>query len=375
MCNSGVIKAGGSCNLEQFTVVIVSLNRQRFLQRQVDYWGGTCSRILIVDGSEFPMDLKIDDSKKYRCTYIHDPKDLAYRCRLSLGFIRTKYIAMLPDDEFLIPSAVSSFIEELEINPEIDAITGRTIRFFERNGEIYGEPVYGVFDADLMTDSKGLEGIASFWNRDGFVIHYPIYSIMRSTAFIKSVGAAYSQAQENAYGSEIKFNLVFPFFFKSVLRSRLYWLRSDENNPITHSHFDRSERFSEWFTKSENRTKADEFVTDIVATIYEDRNSEVQSRKLVESILSRYCEMDIKMHSVQSDVLVERLAKLINQVFGQRMKRCIKALVPFAIRKKIGYQLQSFEALGKQLASRGVELDQNELSRIGQFVLDFHQKS
>jgi hypothetical protein len=85
--------------------------------------------------------------------------------------------------------------------------------------------------------------------------------------------------------------------------------------------------------------------------------------------------MDIKMRSVQSDVLVERLAKLMNQVFGQRMKRCIKALVPFAIRKKIGYQLQSFEALGKQLASRGVDLDQNELSRIGQFVLDFHQKS
>jgi hypothetical protein len=169
--------------------------------------------------------------------------------------------------------------------------------------------------------------------------------------------------------------LLFPFFFKSVLRAKLYWLRSDENIPITHSHFDRSERFSEWFTKSENRTKADEFVTDIVASIYEDRNSEVQSRKLVESILSRYCEMDIKMHSVQSDVLVERLAKLMNQFFGQRMHRCIKALVPFAIRKKIGYQLQSFEALGKQLASSGVELDQNELSRIGQFVLDFHQKS
>ena len=321
------------------------------------------------------MDLKIDESEKYRFTYIHEPNDFGSRCRLSLEFVKTKYAAMLPDDEFYIPSAVSSFIEELEENSEIDAITGRTIRFFERDGEIYGESIYGVFDADQMTSSRGLEGIASFWNQNGFVIHYPIYSIMRSTAFVKSVGAAYSHTQENAYGSEIKFNLVFPFYFKSVLRSRLYWLRSDENNPITHSHFDRSERFSEWFTKSENRTKADEFVTDIVATIYEDRNSEVQSRKLVESILSRYCEMDIKMHSVQSDVLVERLAKLMNQVFGQRMKRCIKALVPFAIRKKIGYQLQSFEALGKQLASRGVELDQNELSRIGQFVLDFHQKS
>ena len=142
MCKSGLMISDGSCNLEQFTVVIVSLNRQQFLQRQVDYWVGTCSRILIVDGSEFPMDLKMDDSEKYRCTYIHEPNDFGSRCRLSLGFIKTKYAAMLPDDDFFIPSAVSSFIEELEIDPEIDAITGRTIRFFERNGEIYGEPVY-----------------------------------------------------------------------------------------------------------------------------------------------------------------------------------------------------------------------------------------
>jgi phage-related protein len=78
---------------------------------------------------------------------------------------------------------------------------------------------------------------------------------------------------------------------------------------------------------------------------------------------------------VQSDATAQRLAKYSRLVFGSKMKQRIVDLVPFQIRKKIGYQLQSFEALGKQLASRGVELDQKELSRIGQFVLDFHQKS
>ena len=375
MCNSGLTLPGGSCNLELFTVVIVSLNRQRFIQRQVDYWVRTCSRILIVDGSEFPMDLKIDESEKYRFTYIHEPNDFGSRCRLSLEFVKTKYAAMLPDDEFYIPSAVSSFIEELEENSEIDAITGRTIRFFERDGEIYGESIYGVFDADQMTSSRGLEGIASFWNQNGFVIHYPIYSIMRSTAFVKSVGAAYSHTQENAYGSEIKFNLVFPFYFKSVLRSRLYWLRSDENNPISHSHFDRTERFSEWYAKPENRINADEFISDVVATICDDGNNEIQSRKLVESVLAGYCDADFRLHSVQSDVALKRLARIANAVFGKKVKHYIKTLIPFVIRKRFGYQLQSFEALGKQLESCGVALDRRELSNIRQLVLDFHKNN
>lgn len=375
MCNSGLLMLNGRCNLEQFTVVIVSLNRQRFLQRQIDYWTGTCSRVLIIDGSVLPVDLEIDESEKYRCTYIHEPIDFASRCRLSLEFIETKYAAMLPDDEFFVPSAVSSFIEELEGNLEIDAITGRTIRFFERNGEVYGEPIYGVFDADLMTDSRGLEGMVGFWNRDGFVIHYPIYSIMRSTAFIKSVGVAYSQAQENAYGSEIKFNLVFPFFFKSVLRPKLYWLRSDENNPITHSHFDRSERFSEWYTKLENRNKADEFISDVVATICDDGNNGIESRKIVETVLAKYCETDLNSRSLQSDVTVKTLSRFISYVFGKKAQHYIKNLVPFVIRKRFGYQLQNFEALSKQLESCGVALDRRELSNIRQLVLDFHKNN
>jgi hypothetical protein len=321
------------------------------------------------------MDLKIDESEKYRSTYIHEPNDFGSRCRLSLEFVKTKYAAMLPDDEFFIPSAVSSFIEELEENSEIDAITGRTIRFFERNGEIYGESMYGVFDADQMTSSRGLEGIASFWNRNGFVIHYPIYSIMRSTAFVKSIGFAYSHTQENAYGSEIKFNLVFPFYFKSVLRSRLYWLRSDENNPISHSHFDRTERFSKWYAKPENRINADEFISDVVATICDDGNNEIQSRKLVESVLAGYCDADLKLKSVQSDVALKRLSRIANSVFGKKVKHYIKTLIPFVIRKRFGYQLQNFEDLGKQLESCGVALDRRELSNIRQLVLDFHKNN
>ena len=246
--------------LSNLTIVVISLNRQNYIQRQIQFWSRTSVNLLIVDGSKTQADLDLGAKISSKIRYVHSPGSYRDRSLLAAGLIETEYVAQLADDEFFIPSALSEFVEALQEDSSIDAIQGRTVRFFEKNGSMIGARQYEDFRDDLGCNVRGIEGVKSFWS-DNYVINYPIYSVMRVSVYVKMIRSTYSNPCENAYGYEIRYNLLFPFWFTTKVFNTLFWLRSNENDPISDIGFDRSSRFSSWFLNPNNREEKNLFLS------------------------------------------------------------------------------------------------------------------
>ena len=115
--------------LNNFTLIIPTHNRHKFLARLLDYY---CNfdvnfNIVVIDSSEnkfegFP---KIKEFK-----YEHHPNmPFIKKIHLILGKIETKFSALCADDDFMIPSGINKCCEFLHNNYDYVSAQGRTVRF------------------------------------------------------------------------------------------------------------------------------------------------------------------------------------------------------------------------------------------------------
>ena len=79
-------------DLSEFTVVVISLNRQRYLQRQVDFWSSTNAHLVIIDGSLSEAQLQIPAASKHRIRYINTPQPIEARFLLSTNLVTTNFV-------------------------------------------------------------------------------------------------------------------------------------------------------------------------------------------------------------------------------------------------------------------------------------------
>ena len=97
--------------LEKLTIVIFSYNRHKYLKRTIKYWSDYNVKLLVLDGSDIKLEDPCLNIKNIR--YIYGPKDLYGRVLSSINYIDTEFMMLACDDEFYLPSALSTCIEFL----------------------------------------------------------------------------------------------------------------------------------------------------------------------------------------------------------------------------------------------------------------------
>ena len=58
-------------NLSKLTIVILTLNRKKFILRTMNYWSGSNIKLLVVDGSKSPIEDHILRKFSNNITYFH----------------------------------------------------------------------------------------------------------------------------------------------------------------------------------------------------------------------------------------------------------------------------------------------------------------
>ena len=364
-----------SRDLDEFTVVVVSLNRQRFLQRQVDFWASTNAHLLIIDGSLTEANLLIPAASQHRIRYLNVPQTIEARFLLATNLVTTNFVAVLPDDEFFIPSAIEGFIRRMHSDLSIDAIMGRTVRFSYKAGAVLGAVQYKSFRNPVHDKARGIDGMKNFWSEDGYVVNYPIYSIMRTDVFKNLFNKVFTGRYENAYAYEIKLNLVFPYLYKLTVVDTLYWLRSDENDPVLISTFDRSKRFSSWFMDASKLADRKQFIDDVVNSLSAECLE--QERELIykeiEAILASYSNSDLAKVENNSIRSIDKLSRFARKFASAQIRSFIISCVPKRALMRLGYELEKIEDVVEKMEKNSVLVDHGQINLIRQMITTFHK--
>lgn len=111
-----------------FTVVIPTHNRQSYLKRIVSYYSLFPFNVIVVDSTEDKFDL--DFPKNFK--YIHSPKKkFAEKIILASNVVEDDFIALCPDDDFLLPEALICAYAKMFLYPNVSISFGRYVGFKE----------------------------------------------------------------------------------------------------------------------------------------------------------------------------------------------------------------------------------------------------
>jgi len=218
-------------SLAQLTIVIPCYERQDFLIRQFAYWRDTSVMIIVVDGSAQPLStlLCATLSKLENVTYIHSTVSMMERLQLASNLIKTRYAVLLGDDEFLLPSGLHSAIGKLENDAELVACIGQSLAFFpSEEGQrcTYGPgyPHHQYF-VNHDTAQNRMNAAMSDYRAAS------CYAVLRTPVWRKSWGQM--QNWSSPYVGEIQQGLTTYIWGKLATVDEVYWMRSNENRPIT----------------------------------------------------------------------------------------------------------------------------------------------
>lgn len=213
--------------LQNLTIVIFSYNRHRCLQRSIDYWLNYNVKILILDGSETKLEVSHINNKNI--TYIYDPRSLHERLLSSIDYIETEFVMLSTDDEFYLPSAITSCINFLSNNSSYSSCGGRAVKFYTRKNQVNGHKCYPGLENLSLNDDKAINRVKKHFSK---YVPAHFYSVIRSNIF-KIICKNVFEKNYNVYAFfELQIEFLVMISGKSKIIPELMWIRNKEEIPI-----------------------------------------------------------------------------------------------------------------------------------------------
>ena len=238
--------------LEKLTIVIFSYNRHKYLKWTIKYWSDYNVKLLVLDGSDIKLEDPCLNIKDIR--YTHSPKDLYDRLLSSINYIDTEFMMLGSDDEFYLPSALSTCIEFLTKESSFSSCGGRAIGFHTYKKNIFGDIQYPKLkDLSLDGDSTSERIKSHFYN----YVPAHFYSVIRSSKW-KLICKHTFKKEYNFYAAyELQVEFLVMVSGKSKIISELMWLRNQEVPSVEAG---RHASISEWWFDKNFKEEKEEFL-------------------------------------------------------------------------------------------------------------------
>lgn len=177
------------------TVIIPTFNRPRRLRRLLEYFSaeGLNCNIVIADSSDDGPSRENEESVASLRIGLNlslikfSPEIDPYsKLRSSISDVNTEFVASCADDDFLIPSALSSCVEFLAANPEYSVSQGVNVSFLteaSRKGSSQVEfKMLGITSNESLADESALKRLK------GHLINYrpTYYAVQRKAPMLES---------------------------------------------------------------------------------------------------------------------------------------------------------------------------------------------
>lgn len=234
----------------RLTLLCPTYQRHHYLERSCRFWRNRGEAlVLYADGSELPIESVIINAENLR--YIHQPVSIQQRLLRLLEQVQTPYVCMMGDDEFYIPSSLSSCVEFLDNHSDYVACMGRALGFSKRDGNtVFSSQYPKLQNRNLASELPVCRLI------DHFSAYVPAhcYAVTRIDVFREAMTKALNCKLDIFAISELMEEFVVASKGKTCVLSELSWLRSHEIPPIRNTgdlSLDPSKRFNGWWLSEE----------------------------------------------------------------------------------------------------------------------------
>jgi len=348
--------------LKNVSLVMPTYARQDFILRQILYWYNSGVSIIILDGSVKSLPKNILDVivTLDGIQYIHSLTSFSERINMAIGYINTPYVASLCDDEFYLKGALRNLILELDSDIELSGCIGQTVGFkYDNEAKILKyRDSYDLWGYSAMQDDikeRTAIAIKSY-------VAATAYGLLRKEVWQKGWGE--SKKYSSAYTTEMHQAMTTYLLGKFKSTDELFWLRSDENEPIHDDNWDRELDFIEWWLSEKYIDEKNEFIYDL--SDIAQKQLKVNRDEAKEIVISTFNLMidgkKISLKSVMSKILKIFLSK---SAF-RKLKVFIRKTKPIPVLKDIKYPFL------QNVFSNNIEENQRDIEAIESLVKEFH---
>lgn len=136
--------------MNSFTLIIPTHNRHQYLKRSMEYFKDLQTHVIYCDSSS----VKYEGELYPNVNYLHLPgENFAKKVLVALSGIKTNFVALCADDDFIIIDSLYKGLLFLEENKNYKTVVGKYISFKDKfDGDYY--PLYQELPEDVNFDTK-----------------------------------------------------------------------------------------------------------------------------------------------------------------------------------------------------------------------------
>ena len=360
-------------SLADLTLVIPAYNRPAYLARQIDYWAGSGVQLCILDGSKNSPDPQLVARIGPDVHYEYMPIGFNERLVHASKIVKTKYVALLGDDELYVKQGLRDCMDLLDADERLIGCVGRSLFFFHREGEIYGHQVYeksqdvpGMHDDDLQRLR------AAFPSGDPSGAPYLLYGIFRKEQWCTMFGNAYARHYSSGYVYELALIIIGACLGPTKMVDSLVWLRSGENPAMSSAAVNRKIGTGEWGTSPEYATEYEDFVQRITEVL---TRLGIAAASAAEQAVREVAEQFFAYSLHKPHRPIAYWHRVLSFA-AKNTPRWVKTLLKRNMTKTLGtvldYKGVAFDNALEQLKDAGVAFNTEEINDLQTFLLAFH---
>lgn len=366
--------------LSKLTLIIPTYNRQDYALRNMRYWSGSEATVHILDGSEKTIEHERLKDIEDNIYYHHFPVSVFARLEKVHELVKTKYVALLADDEFYVPSATEMSIAELESDPELVACHGQAI------GKLLSESLIvhsSNVDNYTLGCRKGKHDLTQDDPFERMITHMDnyapsaVYAVCRSNVWLPAIALACKRVFSCIHALELQFELSISFLGKTRAINELFLLRSAENPP---NEKENTLHFHSWYMNPDFSEEVEDFlnITANALASVSEYDPKVIRKGLIMACKAyvEYCEKQFR-ENFQLQPSDRAIRKLLSQAVSQSKKMLIKKTIsklPNNILRGFPnkFSFCPYIKIAEGIESVGVHVDWDQLSAILKIVREFH---
>ena len=364
-----------SNSLSDLTLVIPAYNRPAYLERQIDYWAGSGVQLCILDGSKNPAPSELVARMGADVHYEYMPIGFNERLVHASNIVKTKYVALLGDDELYVKQGLQDCLDLLDNDQNLIGCVGRTLFFFHRDGEIFGHQAY-----EKSRDLEGMYGDnlnrlkESFPGGDPSAAPYLLYGVFRREQWSTMFSSAYGRHYSSGYVYELALLFIGACLGPTKMVDSLVWLRSGENPAMSSAAVNRKIGTGEWGTSPEFASEYEDFIqrtTDVLKQcgVAPSENIERVVREVAEQFFA------YSLHKPHRPIAYwHRLLGFVASNTPQWVKNLLKRNMTKSLGTLLDYKGVPFSEALIQLRQNGVVFNEEEMTHLRAFLLEFHSR-
>lgn len=355
--------------LDGLTIVVPSYNRQGLLLRLMRYWSGKSAILLVLDGSDFPLEARVLSELESNVRYIHHPVGLYARLKQAATLVETEFVMMGTDDDFFVPSALEACIKELKENTRLISCGGLAVGFgFGFENAVYLRKVYPNLKNHALLSEIAYERTAKHFSN-----YEPahIYSIQRAESWMKLAEGIFSREFGFFAAWELQFEFLLPYLGPTKIINNLLWMRGFEVEPIrgTSASMSLDNDIYGWWKDPKYKSDKEQFISHMNNIYFEITGKKYYNFK---QDICNSIELFISTNfSANTQTIKSSLKKITPQFMWIFLRNNITKLKWFNPQFNPGFNSHIPTAF-TEMTQSGIEFDAHEIDDLLQHIEKYH---